>query len=104
MARNGAGLYSILAPTDDGFAVGNGTFWQVKVMPNCRPSLGQGWSYDNATNTLACETVVTAGGGLTLTEDADSVNSPKAIEIGLTPFVSYSRRQHYSQPYLYLGP
>lgn len=80
--RSGVGTYTVLDPTDDSFPIGNGTAFALKTIPNCRPSLGQGWSYDATTNTLGCETVSTSGLA-SVTEDADSVNIAKTVEVGV---------------------
>jgi hypothetical protein len=74
--------YSILAPTDDTVLVGNGSVHQAKVLPTCRPSLGSSWYYDAPTNTWGCESIVTSGLA-SLTEDPDSLNAAKTLEVGV---------------------
>jgi len=56
----GTGLTSAV---DDAIPVGNGTIYQLKVLPNCVDTVGQHLNYTAATNTISCGTSGTGGGG-----------------------------------------
>ena len=57
------GVPTVLAPTDDNIAVGNGTAWQLKALPTCSGGT-DALAYNISTNTFSCNTIATAGTGL----------------------------------------
>lgn len=80
--RTGPGAYSILNPVDDTVLIGNSTTWDSKTIPQCGDTGGQHLNYDQSSNGFSCGT--SSGSGLaSVTEDADSVNIAKAVEVGV---------------------
>lgn len=51
------------APTDDTLLIGNGTLWQSKALPSCSGAT-DALAYTTATNAISCNTIATAGTGL----------------------------------------
>lgn len=50
------GTFSLLAATDDGLAIGDGTSFELKVIGTCTGT-GKAVTYDAATNTFGCNTI-----------------------------------------------
>lgn len=66
------GVPTILAPTDDNIVIGSGTTWQLKALPTCSGAT-DALSYTTASNTIGCNTIATAGTGLSyLTKVAEA--------------------------------
>lgn len=86
VADGGTGVTSSV---DDSVLLGNGSAWQVKVIPSCLDSIGQHLNYDPSTNTFGCGTSSSGGGGA-FSALTSGTNTTAAMVVSTGSSLSYS--------------
>lgn len=78
-ADGGTGQTSV---TDDGLLVGNGSVFQVKILPGCNNPTTDKLLYDGTANAFSCGVDQSAGGGTTFNTIGTGTNTTATMTVG----------------------
>jgi hypothetical protein len=96
LALSTSGVFSVLAPTDDNIAIGNGTTWQLKAIPDCTDASGNHLNYTASSNSLSCGTTSSGGSGITGLTTNTIPKATSSTSIGNSLFTDDATTAAYS--------